>query len=130
MARTYGSAGARAVVLGLCALTACQKTTKVEGFPESYAGIGIELTEEKGVVKVVRLLKGGPSEAAGIRPGDQLTSIDGRPTRGMSLGEVVMLLRGKPGSQLTLALLRNQERTLVVLRRQRLAKVGDDYAPR
>lgn len=118
----------RAAALALLlSLGACKETHKVEGFPERYAGIGIELTVEEERIRVVRPLQGGPSEMAGIQAGDFLLAVNGRSTEGMSLGEVVTRLRGKPHSQLTLSLERQGQRMLVVLKRQRLAKSGDGY---
>lgn len=105
----------------------CQTVHKVEGFPESYVGVGIELTKKADKILVVRTIPGGPSEAAGVQPNDEVVAINGRPAQGMSLGEVVTRLRGKPNSQLTLALSRANKKVVVVLKRQPLAKVGEDY---
>ncbi|KAG2433211.1 hypothetical protein HYH02_012752 [Chlamydomonas schloesseri] len=74
-------------------------------------GIGVEvsLVEEAGgpgrsLLKVVAPSEGGPSERAGVRPGDVISAVDGKPTRGISLYEASDLLQGPAGSSLTLTL--------------------------
>ncbi|KAG2446345.1 hypothetical protein HXX76_000932 [Chlamydomonas incerta] len=74
-------------------------------------GVGVEvsLTEEPGgpsksLLKVVSPTEGGPSERAGVRPGDVIAAVDGKPTRGISLYEASDLLQGPAGSSLTLTL--------------------------
>jgi len=116
-----------AVLIALLFLAACPEPKKVKGFPDSYAGIGIELTIKQAKLMVVRTIKGGPSEAAGVKKNDHVASINGQPTAGMSLGEAVTLLRGKPNSQLTLGLEREGEKVLVVLRRRKIKKKGKTY---
>ncbi len=112
---------------GLVLISACSDPQKVDGFPDTYAGIGLELEVTGDMVRVVRPIKGGPSEAAGIKADDEITAINGKSTEGMSLGEVVTVLRGRPGSQLTLSLRRQGSKLLVVLRRSRLKKTGKGY---
>jgi carboxyl-terminal processing protease len=71
------------------------------------AGIGLELRGgDKEPVTVVGAIEGTPSARAGIRAGDRLLRIDGAPVDGKSLKEVVQALRGKTGSEITLALRR------------------------
>lgn len=71
------------------------------------AGVGLELTMEDGLPKIVSPIDGTPADKAGIRPGDYIAAIDGKPTQGMQLGEVVEALRGPAGSTLTLTMLRS-----------------------
>lgn len=122
-----GPARDRVVLIAMLFLAACPEPKKVKGFPDSYAGIGIELTVDKGKLVVVRTIKGGPSEAAGVKKDDQIASINGQTTEGMSLGEAVTLLRGKPNSQLTLGLQRDGKKVLVVLRRRKIKRKGKTY---
>lgn len=74
----------------------------------SVTGIGVEVsfTEGMGVVgsmlKVVTPVAGGPTERAGIRPGDVIAAVDGRSTKGISLYEASELLQGEAGSTVTL----------------------------
>ena len=109
---------------GMC----CQHTEVLEGFPETYAGVGLELKIEQGRPVVVRAIKGGPAHLAEVSPGDRIMEIDGVSTKGLNLGEVVVRLRGKPDSQVTLGVNRKGNRILFVVRRQALRKKGQDYA--
>jgi len=70
------------------------------------ASVGLELSKQKGALTVVRPLPGSPAERVGIKPGDVVESIDGRPVNGLPLSEAVSLLRGTTGSSVTLALQR------------------------
>lgn len=115
--------------VALMLLSGCQRTKRIEGFPKKYAGVGLELTADAGTVRVVRPILGGPSDAAGIKGGDVITAINGTSTEGMTLGDVVQRLRGKPDSQLSLSLDRSGEHITVVLRRQKISRQGADYRP-
>ncbi|MEM1086745.1 MAG: S41 family peptidase [Pseudomonadota bacterium] len=71
-----------------------------------YGGLGIEVTQEDGFVKVVTPMDDTPASRAGIEPGDLLTAINGRPIVGLSLDDAVRDMRGAPGSDLTVTILR------------------------
>jgi len=107
--------------------SACTRTEVVPSFPESYVGVGMELRMEDKVPVVVRTLPGGSARDAGVEPGDRLVMIDGRPTIEESLGDIVMRIRGRPESQVTLALNRGDQRLIIVVRRRKMAKQGNDY---
>ncbi len=80
-----------------------------------FVGVGIEISAEDGLVKVVSPIEGSPAAHAGIEAGDLITRIDGTPVKGLSLDQAVKRMRGKPGTQVTLTLLRkSQNRTLTV----------------
>ena len=80
-----------------------------------FVGVGIEITAEDGLVKVVSPIEGSPAAHAGIEAGDLITRIDNTPVKGLSLDQAVKRMRGKPGTQVTLTLLRkSQNRTLTV----------------
>ena len=119
---TYRVASAIACVAAGMLVGACNSAKRIESFPEKYAGVGLELTVDGDQLTVVRPLKGGPSEAAGIKEGDKITAINGRPTDGYTLGDAVTQLRGRPDSQLTLSIDRKGERILVVMRRQAMKR--------
>jgi carboxyl-terminal processing protease len=68
-------------------------------------GIGAEVDQVGGVPTVVAPLDGTPAQRAGLRPGDQILAIDGRPTAGMTLDEVIQKIRGKAGTAVTLKVL-------------------------
>ena len=108
-------------------LLGCSSSQRIEGFPEEYVGIGLELGKEGEELTIVRVIAGGPSAVAGIEAGDRVVAINGESTAGMNLGDAVARLRGPPDSQLTLGLDRQGERMLVVLKRQRLVRVGEAY---
>jgi carboxyl-terminal processing protease len=74
--------------------------------PGPRAGIGLELTQDFGMMKVVSPIDGTPAAAAGIQPGDALLAIDGESVVGMTLNQVIDRLRGPVASQLSLAIRR------------------------
>lgn len=71
---------------------------------QEFAGVGLELAidERSGEPVVLAPLAGGPAARAGIVAGERITAIDDRELRGLSLTEVVRLLRGKPGESVSL----------------------------
>ncbi|MFE1550409.1 S41 family peptidase [Streptomyces sp. NPDC058718] len=91
----------------------------------AYTGVGLSAgrAAEGGGVKVTRVQPGGPAERAGIRAGDRLVSVNGRPVGALSVSEVVSLLRGDgvPGSAVALRVERGRAAWTETLRRARLA---------
>lgn len=69
-------------------------------------GIGAELTVEEGKLVVVSPLKNSPAEEAGILPGDYIYLVNGFPTGEMTLWEAIMNIRGEPGTDVGLTVLR------------------------
>ena len=67
-----------------------------------FGGLGMEVTTENNLVKVVSPIDGTPAAKAGILAGDVITQIDGKPIDKLSLGDVVAKLRGSVGSKVTL----------------------------
>jgi C-terminal processing protease CtpA/Prc len=90
-------------------------------------GIGVELTMKNDMPVITRVLPDSPAQQAGLMIGDQLITIDELPTASMSFGEIVMHIRGKPGSQLSLKAIRGTQTIWVVLPRGSLKKQGDGY---
>ncbi len=72
----------------------------------SFTGIGIEITIRDGVLTVVAPIEGTPAWKAGLKPGDKIIKINGKPTKNMSLMEAVKLLRGPKGTKVTISILR------------------------
>lgn len=71
-----------------------------------FGGLGIEIGMEKELVKVIAPIDDTPAARAGIRAEDLIVRIDGKPTKGMSLNEAVNIMRGKPGTRITLTISR------------------------
>ena len=76
-----------------------------------FGGLGIEVTSEDGLVKVVAPIDDTPAQRAGIQSGDFISAIDGISIQGMPLNEAVEKMRGPADSQVTLTVLRQGERT-------------------
>lgn len=71
-----------------------------------FGGLGIEVTMENGLVKVVSPIDDTPAFKAGIQAGDYISHIDGNQVMGMTLSEAVEKMRGKVGSKIVLTILR------------------------
>jgi carboxyl-terminal processing protease len=71
-----------------------------------FGGLGIEVTQENGFVKVVTPIDDTPAEKAGIQSGDFITQVDGEAMLGMSLNDAVDLMRGPIGSEIVLTIVR------------------------
>ncbi len=72
----------------------------------SFGGLGIEVTQEDGAVKVVSPMDGTPAAEAGIQPGDYITQVNGESLMGLSLDQSVEKMRGPVGSEITVTLVR------------------------
>ena len=73
-----------------------------------YGGLGIEVTSEDGIVKVISPMDGTPAARAGIKPGDYITSVNGESVLGLSVTEAVKQMRGKPGETVALTIAREK----------------------
>lgn len=71
-----------------------------------FGGLGLEVTQEDGWVKVVSPMDGTPAEAAGIQTGDFITAVDGESVLGLTLDEAVDRMRGPVGSEIVLTIVR------------------------
>ena len=71
-----------------------------------FGGLGIEVTQEEGYVKVVSPIDDTPAFRAGIKSGDLITAVDGQSLLGMSLDEAVKVMRGPVGSEIILTIFR------------------------
>jgi len=71
-----------------------------------FGGLGIEVTLEDGVIRVVAPLDGTPADRAGIQSGDLIIRLDGMTVKGDSLDNAVEQMRGEPGSEITLTIVR------------------------
>ncbi|WP_368744791.1 S41 family peptidase [Desertibaculum subflavum] len=71
-----------------------------------FGGLGIEVTMENGLVKVVAPIDDTPASRAGLLPGDLIAGIDGKPVMGLTLQEAVEKMRGAVGSRILLTIRR------------------------
>ena len=74
-----------------------------------FGGLGIEVTQEEGFVKVVSPMDGTPADAAGMQAGDFITHVDGESVLGLTLDEAVDMMRGPVGSEIIITVVREGE---------------------
>ena len=80
-----------------------------EGTSGRFVGVGIEFSQEDGLVKVVSPIEGSPADRAGLKPNDLITRIDDTAVKGLSLNEAVKKMRGEPKSKVVLTIFRKDE---------------------
>nr|ART36342.1 C779 [uncultured bacterium]ART37732.1 E204 [uncultured bacterium] len=80
-----------------------------EGTSGEFGGLGIEVGMEDGFVKVVSPIDDTPAQKGGVRAGDLIIRLDDTAVKGLSLNEAVKLMRGPPGSDITLTIVREGE---------------------
>ncbi|WP_265501925.1 S41 family peptidase [Paracoccus beibuensis] len=75
----------------------------------SFGGLGIEVSQEEGMVKVVSPIDDTPAAQAGVQSGDFITHVNGESLLGLTLDEAVEMMRGPIGSEITITILREGE---------------------
>jgi len=80
-----------------------------------FGGIGIEISTRDGIITVIAPMAATPAEAAGIKPGDKIVKIDNKVTRDMTLNEAVKMMRGEPGTMVTLTIWREKGEKILEL---------------
>ncbi|HEY8049336.1 MAG TPA: S41 family peptidase, partial [Ramlibacter sp.] len=80
-----------------------------EGTSGRFVGVGIEISQEDGFVKVVSPIEGSPAFRAGLKPNDLITKIDDSAVKGMTLNEAVKKMRGEPNTKVMLTIYRKDE---------------------
>jgi len=75
-----------------------------------FGGLGIEIGLDRGILTVFAPIHGTPAWEAGIMPGDKILKIEGKSTKGISTREAVEILRGKPGTRVTITVQRQNSR--------------------
>ena len=80
-----------------------------EGTTGRFGGLGIEVMLEGGFIKVISPIDDTPASEAGIQTGDLIIRIDSQAVSGMSLSEGTDLMRGEPGTEITLTIVRDSE---------------------
>ncbi len=80
------------------------------GTSGEFGGLGIEVgMDESGLVKVVSPIDDTPAQRAGIQPGDLILRLDETPVKGLTLNEAVKIMRGEPGTIITLTVVRETQ---------------------
>jgi carboxyl-terminal processing protease len=80
-----------------------------EGTTGKFVGVGIEISQEDGLIKVVSPIEGSPAFRAGLKPNDLITKIDDTPVKGLSLNEGVKRMRGDPNTKVVLTIFRKSD---------------------
>ncbi|WP_037299488.1 S41 family peptidase [Rubritepida flocculans] len=80
-----------------------------------FGGLGIEVTQEGGFIRVISPIDDTPAARAGIRPGDFITHLNGATTQGLTLQEAVDQMRGERGTQIRLTIRREGEQRPIEL---------------
>jgi carboxyl-terminal processing protease len=80
------------------------------GTSGEFGGVGMEVSEENGVLTVITPIVGSPAEKAGIKPRDQIIEIEGKSTQGMVVQEAVKILRGPSGTPVKITIRREGEK--------------------
>ena len=89
-----------------------------------FGGLGMEIGQEDGFIKVIAPIEDTPAERAGVKSGDFIAKIDNVSTRGLTTSEAVKKMRGKPGTKITLTLSRkNVDKPIVVNLTRAIIKV-------
>ncbi len=81
-----------------------------------FGGVGIEVTPEYGILKIITPIDDTPAAKAGLKAGDYIVAIDGKLVSEMSLQDAVDQMRGKPGSQVTMTILRKGEKQPLIFK--------------
>jgi len=79
------------------------------GTKGEFGGLGIEVGMEDGFIKVIAPIDDTPAQRAGVLAGDLIIRIDDEPIRGLGLDEAVKRMRGEPGSEIVLTIMREGE---------------------
>ncbi|NQZ31683.1 MAG: S41 family peptidase [Oceanospirillaceae bacterium] len=74
-----------------------------------FGGVGIEISQEEGVIRVITPIDDTPASEAGIKPGDLIIKIDGKIIQSIGVEEAIGLMRGKPGSEIVLTIVRDEQ---------------------
>jgi carboxyl-terminal processing protease len=107
------------------------------GTQGEFGGLGIEVTMEDGLVKVVSPIDDTPAARAGIKPGDLIIKLDDKAVKGMTLNDAVKHMRGKPDTQIILTILRKDEpkplvvtltRAIIKMKSVKLKEIEPGYA--
>ncbi len=88
-----------------------------------YSGVGLEITTEAGLVKVISPMDEGPAARAGVQAGDVISAIDGQSASGLTVSQVSQRLRGAMGTSITVTFLRDGEEPREVMLTREVIRV-------
>ena len=89
----------------------------------SFGGLGIQITGDHGVIKVISPIDDTPAAKAGIKPDDLITHINGEQVGGMTLNEAVKRMKGKPGTKVTLTIIQSGKEPKTITLKRAIIKV-------
>jgi carboxyl-terminal processing protease len=99
-----------------------------------YGGLGLEVTSEDGIVKVITPMDDSPASRAGVKAGDYITAVNGESVLGQSVNDAVKQMRGKPGEAVTLTIAREKSDPFdvklvreIIKTKTATAKIEGDY---
>jgi carboxyl-terminal processing protease len=73
----------------------------------SYTGVGLEISEADGAIRIISPIAGSPAARSGLRSGDEIIAVDGIAVEADRLGEALARMRGRQGSRITITVARN-----------------------
>lgn len=106
------------------------------GTEGEFGGLGIEVTMSDGLVKIIAPIDDTPAQKAGVMAGDLIVKLNDTPVKGMSLSDAVKIMRGKPGSNIKLTIVREGEdkpleidikRAVIHIKSVKSKMLDDDY---
>ena len=80
-----------------------------EGTSGKFVGVGIEISQEDGLIKIVSPIEGSPADRAGLKTNDLITKIDDTAVKGLSLNDAVKRMRGEPNTKVVLTVFRKDD---------------------
>ena len=80
-----------------------------EGTSGKFVGVGIEISQEDGLIKIVSPIEGSPADRAGLKTNDLITKIDDTAVKGLSLNDAVKRMRGEPNTKVVLTIFRKDD---------------------
>ncbi|WP_413576261.1 S41 family peptidase [Bdellovibrio sp. HCB290] len=102
-----------------------------------FGGLGIEISNQNGILTIISPIEDAPAWQAGIKAGDKVIAIDGNSTKGLSLVEASQFMRGKKGTKIVLRVVRENEekprdititRGVVKIKSVKYTDMGDGFA--
>lgn len=89
-----------------------------------FVGIGVELTTDRGMLRIISPIDGTPASKAGLKSGDLIIKVDNKLIQEMTVNEAIRHIKGKPGTVVTLTILRkNAPKPLVISMKREIVKI-------